>query len=184
LAECCSLRVYDLDFGRWEILVRDGKGAQDRVTMLPQSLAEALRRHLERVKALHAADIRDGWGRVALPQALERKYPNAPREWGWQSVFPQKRCWTNPSTGEQGRHHQDDSILQRAFRKAAVRSNLTKHATCHSLRHSFATHLLEAGYDIRTVQELLGHADVRTTMVYTHVLNRGARGVQSPADTL
>lgn len=184
LAECLALRVQDLDFERREILVRDGKGSKDRVTMLPGSLVEPLRAHLEQVRAVHAADISAGWGRVALPEALARKYPNAPGEWRWQWVFPQEGRWTNPRTGEQGRHHHDDSILQKAVRRAVIDAGLVKRATCHSFRHSFATHLLDTGYDIRTVQELLGHQDVRTTMIYTHVLQRGGRGVKSPADDL
>jgi integron integrase len=171
LMECLRLRVQDVDFARNEILVRDGKGGKDRVTMLPKSLKEPLEEHLRRVKAVHQKDLAEGWGRVPLPDALDRKYPNASREWRWQWVFPQEHRWTNPKTGERGRHHVDESILQKVFKQAVEKAGLTKRATCHTLRHSFATHLIEMGYDIRTVQELLGHKDVRTTMVYTHVLN-------------
>ncbi|GIV55353.1 MAG: integron integrase [Candidatus Kapaibacterium sp.] len=184
LMECLRLRVQDIDFSRNEILVRDGKGAKDRVTMLPESLKKPLEEHLRKVKAIHEKDLADGWGRVPLPDALDRKYPNASREWRWQWVFPQEHRWVNPKTGEQGRHHVDESIVQKAFKQAVEQVGLTKRATCHTLRHSFATHLIESGYDIRTVQELLGHKDVRTTMIYTHVLNRGGKGVQSPVDTL
>jgi site-specific recombinase XerD len=136
------------------------------------------------VKAVHQKDLAEGWGRVPLPDALDRKYPNASREWRWQWIFPQEHRWVNSKTGEQGRHHVDESILQKAFKQAVAKAGLTKRATCHILRHSFATHLIEDGYDIRTVQELLGHKDVRTTMIYTHVLNRGGRGVKSPVDAL
>lgn len=184
LMECLSLRIQDIDFNRNEILVRDGKGAKDRVTMLPESLKKSLQDHLEKVKIIHDRDMRDGWGRVLMPNALDRKYPNANREWCWQWVFPQENRWKNPKTGEEGRHHVDESILQKAFKQAVRKSGLVKRATCHTLRHSFATHLLESGYDIRTVQELLGHNDVRTTMIYTHVLNRGGHGVKSPVDAL
>jgi integron integrase len=184
LMETLRLRVQDIDFARHGLVVRDGKGSQDRVTMLPATLVVDLKRHLRSVKAVHERDLRDGWGQVVLPNALLRKYPNAAREWSWQWVFPQATRWRNHQTGEQGRHHMDPSILQKAVRKAVRQAGLTKSASCHTFRHSFATHLLADGYDIRTVQELLGHKDVRTTIIYTHVLNRGGRGVRSPFDAL
>lgn len=184
LMECLRLRVQDIDFERNEITVRDGKGSRDRVTMLPESLRKPLLDHLRKVKDIHEKDLTDGWGQVLMPYALDRKYPNASAEWRWQWVFPQKNRWTDFRTEKQGRHHVDESILQKAFKEALKKAGLVKRATCHTLRHSFATHLLEDGYDIRTVQELLGHKDVRTTMIYTHVLNRGGRGVRSPADSL
>jgi integron integrase len=184
LMECLRLRVQDIDFSRNEILVRDGKGAKDRITMLPESLKAALQEHLRAVKAVHEKDLADGWGRVPMPDALDRKYPNAPGEWRWQWVFPQENRWRNAKTGEEGRHHVDESLVQKAVRTAVTRAGLIKRATCHTFRHSFATHLLEGGYDIRTVQELLGHKDVKTTMIYTHVLNRGPSGVRSPVDGL
>lgn len=152
--------------------------------MLPESLKAPLRSHLRTVRAVHQKDVAEGWGRVNLPGALDRKYPRASAEWRWQWVFPQEGRWTNPRTREQGRHHLDESLVQKAVREAATRAGLTKRVTCHTFRHSFATHLLESGYDIRTVQELLGHSDVRTTMIYTHVLNRGPAGVKSPIDGL
>jgi integron integrase len=184
LSECLRLRVQDVDFSRAEIIVRDGKGGKDRVTMLPRTLQAPLRVHLKTVKQLHDHDRAAGWGKVQLPAALDRKYPNAPADWRWQWVFPQARRWKDPTTGQQGRHHVHETIVQRAMKDAVCRARLAKHASCHTLRHSFATHLLEAGYDIRTIQELLGHKSVNTTMIYTDVLNRGGLGVRSPADTL
>jgi integron integrase len=184
LMECLRLRVQDIDFSRNEIMVRDGKGAKDRITMLPESLKQPLSDHLKNVKRIHDRDLADGWGRVLLPGALDRKYPNAPAEWRWQWVFPQENRWTNTKTGEEGRHHIDESLIQKAVKSAAFHAQLTKRATCHTFRHSFATHLLEAGYDIRTIQELMGHKDVSTTMIYTHVLNKGGHGVKSPVDGL
>jgi integron integrase len=182
MLEALRLRVKDVDFQRREILVRDGKGGRDRVTMLPDSLALSLRAHLARVKALHEDDLREGFGEVYLPFALARKYPHAAREWAWQYVFPAANRSVDPRSGAVRRHHADDQSVQRAMRAALRQAGIAKAATPHTLRHSFATHLLESGSDIRTVQELLGHKDVATTMVYTHVLNRGGRGVTSPID--
>ncbi len=184
LMECLRLRVKDLDFATSTLTVRAGKGDRDRVTMIPRTLAKPLREHLETVRQTHLQDLADGHGRVALPAALARKYPGASTEWRWQFAFPQDRRWVDPRTGAEGRHHMDESLLQRAVRDAVTRAGIDKRATCHTFRHSFATHLLEDGYDIRTVQELLGHRSVRTTMIYTHVLNRGPAAVRSPADSL
>jgi integron integrase len=182
LMECLRLRVKDVDFEYRQITVRDGKGAKDRVTMLPASLIASLQAHLERVKALHQADLAAGHGDVYLPFALERKYPDANREWGWQYVFPSAKRSRDPRSGFVRRHHAAESVLQRAVKLAVRASGVTKPANCHTFRHSFATHLLANGSDIRTVQELLGHQDVKTTMIYTHVLQRGAGGVTSPLD--
>lgn len=183
VSECCTLRVKDVDFARREITVRGGKGRKDRVTVLADSVVEPLGRHLKRVQALHRLDLKEGMGRVALPRAYERKAKHAAREWAWQWVFPATRSYPDPQTGELRRHHRHHSSLQRAIRRAVKRSGIAKRASCHTLRHSFATHLLESGTDIRTIQELLGHSDLSTTMVYTHVLNRGGLGVRSPLDT-
>ena len=182
LQECLQLRVKDVDFEKRQIIVRAGKGDKDRVTMLPDSVVPFLQEHLRHVKQLHDQDLVRGYGRVDLPFALERKYPNADREWLWQYVFPASKLSRHPQTGLLCRHHIHESALQKAVRRAAQQAGLPKRVNCHTFRHCFATHLLENGYDIRTVQELLGHKDVKTTMIYTHVLNRGGLAVRSPLD--
>ena len=184
LTECLRLRVQDLDFERSEIVVRDGKGGKDRVTMLPESLKRALEVQLRNARAVHVRDLSEGWGRVVLPGALDRKYPGASVEWRWQWVFPQQKRWNDRATGQQGRHHVHQTVIQRAVKDAVRRAGVDKHVGCHTFRHSFATHLLESGHDIRTIQELLGHKSLNTTMIYTHVLNRGGHGVRSPLDRL
>jgi integron integrase len=182
IMEALRLRVKDIEFSRGEILVREGKGFKDRVTMLPAVLVDPLKAHLKRVRDLHEQDVEEGYGEVYLPYALARKYPNAGREWGWQYAFPSKNRAVDPRSGVVRRHHVQDQAIQRAIRQAVRDAGIVKPATPHTLRHSFATHLLTSGYDIRTVQELLGHKDVTTTMIYTHVLNKGGRGVTSPLD--
>lgn len=182
LLECLRLRVKDIDVSSRQITVRDGKGAKDRVTVLPDGVIAPLKPHLARVRILHAEELEAGHGTVYLPNALARKNPAAATSWGWQYVFPAMSRSTDPRSGEIRRHHVSESAVQKVVTAAVRKAGITKHGSCHTFRHSFATHLLEAGYDIRTVQELLGHADVRTTMIYTHVLNRGGRGVRSPLD--
>ncbi len=182
LMECVRLRVKEVDFSYRQITVRDGKGEKDRRTVLPTSLLQPLQLQLKYARLLHEEDTRNGHGRVYLPYALSRKYPNAATEWGWQWVFPAKKLSVDPRTGEVRRHHASEDMLQAEVKKAVLSSGLAKRVSCHTFRHSFATHLLESGYDIRTVQELLGHSSVETTQIYTHVLNKGGRGVKSPLD--
>jgi integron integrase len=182
LMECLRLRIKDIDFQYNQITVRDGKGSKDRVTILPEPLKEPLMRHLERVKALHEYDLRQGFGQVYLPYALERKYPHASRQWGWQYAFPAPKRSVDPRTGRLRSHHLAENVIQKVVSSAIQRAGVAKPGSCHTFRHSLATHLLEAGYDIRTIQELLGHKDVSTTMIYTHVLNKGGKAVKSPLE--
>jgi integron integrase len=184
LLECAELRVKDLDLATRELRVRDGKGRRDRVTMIPARLVEPLAVRVAETRRLHEADLRAGGGWVTLPDALSRKFPRAGRELAWHWLFPATRTYVDAASGQRRRHHLHESVVQRAVKEAVARAGLTKRASCHTLRHSFATHLLAAGYDIRTIQELLGHRDVSTTMIYTHVLNTGGRGVRSPFDEL
>jgi integron integrase len=184
LMECCRLRVKDVDFATNQVVIRNGKGGKDRVTMLPASVRTQLAAHIETVSRQHQADLRHGSGWVELPGALALKYRAAGQDWGWQWIFPATRIYVDRQTGQRRRHHLHESVVQRAVKEAVRAAGLTKPATCHTFRHSFATHLLEDGHDIRTVQELLGHRDVSTTMIYTHVLNRGPNAVRSPADRM
>lgn len=182
LSECTALRIKDIDFAESLVYVRQGKGGKDRLTMLPQSLIPRLQQQIAMVRDLHQKDLQEHYGGTTLPDALERKYPNAPKELAWQFLFPASRRWLDPLSNTERRHHCDESVLQRAVKTAVLRSGITKNGSCHTFRHSFATRLLEQGYDIRTVQELLGHTNVRTTMIYTHVLTKGGLAVRSPLD--
>ena len=184
LMECLRLRVKDIDFSYRQITVRDGKGGKDRVTPLPDKLIDPLQKQIDKVRLIHKGDLKDGFGQVFMPYALDRKYPNSSKELGWQFLFPSIRRSKDPRSGKIFRHHVAETVLQKAVKKAARMAQIEKPASCHTLRHSFATHLLESGTDIRTVQELLGHKDVQTTMIYTHVLQKGAQGVMSPLDLL
>jgi len=184
LMEALRLQVQELDFAPHQVVIRGGKGNNDRLTVLPQNLMQPLQIHLQDVKRLHRKDLAAGWKQVPLPRPLGRKYMYTLRKWGWQWVLPQVTRWRNLTTGEQGRHHLDSSVIQRAKRAAVQSAKVSKHASCHIFRHGFATHLLERGSGIRTIQELLGHSDVKTAMIYTHVLNRGPAGVTSPGDLL
>jgi integron integrase len=184
LLECLQVRIKDVDFSRKEIRIRDGKGRKDRVTVLPATMLVPLREHLEATRAQHESDLRLGAGCVALPDALRVKYPNAPREWAWQWIFPAARTYLDPATRERRRHHRHESAVQKDIKAAARAAHIPRPVSCHCLRHSFATHHLESGQDIRTIQQLLGHKDVSTTMIYTHVLNSGPLGVRSPLDRL
>lgn len=172
----------DIDFGYSQIVVRDSKGEKDRITMLPQKIIEPFKKHLSKVKEIHENDLKDGYGSVYLPYAIERKYPNAKYEWGWQYVFPATKISTDLTSGIQRRHHLYDTVIQKAVKQAVRNVGIVKQASCHTFRHSFATHLLESGYDIRTIQELLGHKNVETTMIYTHVINQGGKRIRSPVD--
>ena len=182
LTESLELRVKDIDFGYKQIVVRNSKGEKDRTTMLPEKVIEPMKKHLQKVKQIHEEDLKNGYGTVYLPYAIERKYSNAKYDWGWQYVFPASRISTDPRSGIQRRHHLHDTVIQKAVKQSIRNAGINKHASCHTFRHSFATHLLESGYDIRTIQELLGHKNVETIMIYTHVINQGGKGVRSPAD--
>ncbi len=184
LSECLELRIKDVDFGYNQITVRDSKGDKDRITVLPEKVNQSLKEHLIKVKRIHETDLKAGFGMVYLPYALKRKYPNADKEWGWQYVFPATKISTDPRTGIKRRHHIYETVLQKAVKQATKKTGIVKQASCHTFRHSFATHLLDAGYNIRKVQELLGHKDVRTTMIYTHVINKGGVGIKSPANII